>query len=292
MKFKLNALLFAIIAAMGIWSCGPKKETIDGEDGTQENQVSPEIIGIIKAMPKPSEVPYILQATGAEFNPSLVSDRNKAESYISQSEKTALNMGIYAADIGYLSSYDKTQESIDYLNTCKMLADALGVSASIDKSILDRFESNIGNKDSLAAILNQSFNHASQYLLEANRSKMAALLVTGSFVESLYVSTGIIKSYPKNILPDDSRILVLTPLMRLVIDQKKSVGMVTKLLSLIEPTGSIPAILTDLKSLESTYNALTFEEKLKNNKANLALSDDTLAEITKIVEKLRLDIVQ
>jgi hypothetical protein len=49
--------------------------------------------------------------------------------------------------------------------------------------------------------------------------------------------------------------------------------------------------VADLNALEASYAALNLEDKIKSNKANLALSDKNLAEITKVVEKLRGDIV-
>ena len=130
------------------------------------------------------------------------------------------------------------------------------------------------------------------YLKEGNRSELGALLVAGAFVESLYISTGIVKSYPKNLLPEDAKNLVLTPLMRIIIDQKESVSEVTKMLNAVNQTGSVPSILSDMKSLETSYNALDIADKIKNNKANLVLSDKNLEEITRLVEKLRGDIVQ
>jgi hypothetical protein len=51
----------------------------------------------------------LLQATGAEFNQSLLNDRSKVDQYSSRNDKAALNLGI-AADIGYLSSYDKLRK--------------------------------------------------------------------------------------------------------------------------------------------------------------------------------------
>ena len=240
----------------------------------------------------PSEIPYLLEATGAEYNQSLINDRKKADGYGSQSDKAALNLGVYTADIGYLSVYEKTQESIDYLNACKSLADQLGISGSFDRATLEKFEANIANKDSLAALLNDAVKKTDRYLKDDNRSKLGALLVTGSFVESLYLSTGIIKSYPRDILPDDKRNLILTPLIRVVVDQRKSVNEVTKMLSAVEQTGPIPTIIEDLKALEASYAAANIEEQIINNKANLSLSGKTLEGITKVVEKLRGDIVQ
>ncbi|HNP78657.1 MAG TPA: hypothetical protein PKM91_15555, partial [Cyclobacteriaceae bacterium] len=180
---------------------------------------------------------------------------------------------------------------IDYLNACKNLADKLGVTGSFDRGTLEKFEANIANKDSLAALLNDAMQKTDRYLKDGNKSKLGALLVAGSFVESMYISTGLIKSYPKDILPDDKRNLILTPLMSVVIKQRKSVGEVAKMLASVDQTGPIPQIVADLNALEASYAALNLEDKIKSNKANLALSDKNLAEITKVVEKLRGDIV-
>jgi hypothetical protein len=293
MKLKLNAILLALLAVVGLWSCGSKGDQSKSADefADAEKSLKEEIKDIAYTIPPPAEIPYMLQATGADFNQSLVNDRKKADSYGSQSDKAALNLGVYTADIGYLSSYDKTQESIDYLNACKNLADKLGVTGSFDRGTLEKFEANIANKDSLAAFLNDAMQKTDRYLKDGNKSKLGALLVAGSFVESMYISTGLIKSYPKDILPDDKRNLILTPLMSVVIKQRKSVGEVAKMLASVDQTGPIPQIVADLNALEASYAALNLEDKIKTNKANLALSDKNLAEITKVVEKLRGDIV-
>ena len=67
---------------------------------------------------------------------------------------------------------------------------------------------------------------------------------------------------------------------------------VTKMLGTVDQTGPIPGILADLKSLQASYDALTIDEQIKAGKANLVLTDKTLEEITKTVEKIRTDIVQ
>jgi len=113
------------------------------------------------------------------------------------------------------------------------------------------------------------------------------LILTGSFAEGLYISTGLIKSYPKDILPDDSRNLILTPLMRVVLEQEKSVDELLKMLSTIDQAEPVAGIVTDLNALKESYRALNIEEQIKNNRADLVLTDKNLAEITTIVEKIR-----
>lgn len=295
MKFtRLNTYFFALLAVAGLWSCGGSKDDTKqnaDEFDQAEESMNDKVQDVINNLPSPSEIPYLLQATGAEFNQSLLNDRNKVDKYSTQSDRAALNLGVYTTDIGYLSSYEKTQEAIDYLNSAKKLADNLGVIGTFDMDVLQRFEANIANKDSLANILNAATRSSEKYLNDNSRNKLAALLLTGSFVEGLYISTGLIKTYPKDLLPDDSRNLVLTPLMRVILQQEKSVDELTKMLSGIDQAEPIGTLMKDLTALQASYRDLNIEEQIKNNKSALVLSDKNLVEITKIVEKMRSSIV-
>jgi hypothetical protein len=294
MKFTLRRTnVVTLLVALALWSCGPssKDDSKSDEFKQAEESLKDQIQDVVYNIPSPSEIPYLLQATGAEFNESLINDRKKADSYISRNDKAALNLGVYAADIGYLSSYDKTQEAIDYLNSVKGLADNLGVIGSFDVELLKKFEANISNKDSLASLINSSVQKTSSYLKDDNRTKLAAMIITGSFVEGLFISTGLIKSYPKNLLPADQRNLVLTPLIRIILQQEKSIEELVKMLGTVEQSEPVTGIVSDLQALQASYRALNIEEQIRNNKANLVLSDKNLVEITKIVEKLRKSIV-
>lgn len=295
MKFTrfIPASLFTIIFLTGLWSCGPKKD--ENQNSTEfseaEQSLKDQVQSLVYNLPPPTEIPYLLQQTGAEFNQSLVNDRNKVDKYFSRNDKAALNLGIYAADIGYLTSYEKTQEAIDHLNAAKKLADNLGIVGSFNTDVLQSFESNIANKDSLASILDRAILSSDKYLRDESRTQLAAYLLTGSFVEGLYISTGLIKTYPKDLLPEDSRNLVLTPLMRVILQQEISVDELLKMLTSIEQDTQIAALVTDLTALQASYRALNIEEQIKNNRSDLVLTDKNLAEITTIVEKIRKSIV-
>jgi hypothetical protein len=287
------SLFCAVIVSLFVWSCGSSSKEANSDEFDQaQESLKDQIEEVVYSIPPPTEIPYLLEATGAEFNQALINDRSKADQYATKNDKAALNLGIYAADIGYLSSYDKTQEAIDYLNACKSLADGLGVIGTFDIEVLKSFEANISNKDSLASLLNQTVQKTGTYLKDDSRNKLAALVVTGSFVEGLYISTGVVKSYPKNILPDDQRNLILTPLIRVILKQSNSVDELLKMLSNTEQADPVTTIVKDLTALQTSYKSLNIEEQIKNNRADLVLTDKNLQEITKIVEKLREDIVK
>lgn len=289
MKFTRIGLFACLLGGLYLVSCSSKSNEGANSDEFKnaEQSLQEQIEEVVYNIPSPTEIPYLLEATGADFNQTLVNDRKKVDQYTSQSEKAALNLGVFAADIGYLASYDKTQNAIDCMNSCKALADNLGIIGAFDIEMLQKFESNIANKDSLASLLNATINQADKYLRDDKRNKLAALIVTGSFVEGLYISTGVVKSYPKNILPDDQRYLILTPLMRIILEQEKSVEELLRMLGSSGNEDPIPAIMADLTTLQASYRALNIEEQIKNNRADLVLTDKNLADITATVEKLR-----
>jgi hypothetical protein len=290
---KLNQLIyfsFSALIAISLASCGPsssdKKKNSTEFEAAKEN-LPDQIEGLMDNMPSPSEIPYLLQATGAEFNESLLNPRSKADQYSSRTDKAALNLGVYAADIGYLASYDKAQEAIDYLESAKNLADGLGVIGSFDMEVLKQFEDNISKKDSLSRLLDRTIKKTELFLNDDNRNKLSALVITGSFIEGLYISTGLVKSYPKDLLPTDAKNLVLTPIIRVILEQKKSVSELIKMLGVVEQTEPVTSLAAELKALETEYAALNIEEQIKNNTASLVLTDKNLVQITTIVEKMR-----
>lgn len=282
-------MLFAALPMAILQSCGSgsDKEKNSEEFTETDETLKSQIEDLVYKIPDPAEIPYILQTTGADYNESLLSPVSKADTYMGRSDKAALNLGVYAADIGYLSSYEKTQEAVDYMNTCRTLADNLNIIGTFDTDLVDRFEANISNKDSLAQLLNSTVDQTETFLKNDNRNELAAQVVTGSFIEGLYISTGLVKTYPKDLLPDDSRNLVLTPIIRTILDQKESVSELKKMLSTVDQSDPVASIVADLGELEQAYSKLNIEEQIRNNRADLVLSDKNLVEITEIVERIR-----
>jgi hypothetical protein len=131
-----------------------------------------------------------------------------------------------------------------------------------------------------------------KYLKDDSRTKLAALLVTGSFVEGLSISTGLIKTYPNNVLKEADRNNILTPLIRVILEQEKSIDELAKMLGAVDQAEPVASIQANLTALKASYRALDIEEKIKNNRSDLVLSDKNLVEITKIVDKMRKEIVE
>ena len=295
LNLKNSLLQIVMLISIGIFfSCGGNNDTSGDEssefDAAKES-LKENIEGVIVNIPSPAELPYLLQATGADFNASLINSRESADKYMSTFDKAAMNLGIYAADVGYLSSYEQTQEALDYLQVAKQLADHLGVVDAVDQVVMERFEENIDEKDSLYKIINGAINNVDQYLKTEARNRVAALVTTGSFIEGLYVSTELVRTYPKDLLPDDARNLILTPVIQIILNQETSVGELIKLIESLPEDELTTNIIADLKSLQDNYVALNMEDQIKNNRADLMLTDKTLVDITATVNQMRSDII-
>ena len=295
LNLKKSLLQIVMLFSIGIFfSCGGNNDAAQDEskefDAAKES-LKENIEGVIVNIPSPAELPYLLQATGADFNASLINSKESADKYMSTFDKAAMNLGIYAADIGYLSSYEQTQEALDYLQIAKQLADHLGVVDAVDQVVMERFEKNIDEKDSLYKIINGAIENVDQYLKTEARNRVAALVTSGSFIEGLYVSTELVRTYPKDLLPDDARNLILTPVIQIILSQEESVGELIKLIESLPADDLTNKIKADLKSLQENYVALNMEDQIKNNRADLMLTDETLVDITATVNRMRSDII-
>ena len=143
---------------------------------------------IIFNMPPPVEIINSLYETGASYNKDILIHSVDANKYISRSSK-AINLGILGSDITYSIRYEKTQEALILLKTAIQLADELGVPHNFDNNLMVSYNSNIDNKDSLINIVYNVYDELEKSLKNNEQLETAALVLTGSWLEGLYLST-------------------------------------------------------------------------------------------------------
>ncbi len=245
---------------------------------------------VLSGLPPTSEVPALLQLSGADFNPTLVNAAAKSTGYTTTTDKAALNLGIYASDIGYLSVYDKTQDVITYLKSAEKLANHLGLNNTFGTEMQQRFQKNVNNKDSLVKIVDETMNYVNSFLKEGNRDATAALIVTGSFVEGLYLSTGLIEKYPKDV-PADVRNQTLTSLITSITKQEESLDDLIDILQEVKADPQAQAYLAQMQDLKKQFEALNLDDQIKQNRGDLMVNDKTLTGISAKVKEIRGKIV-
>lgn len=289
-----SKILLAVLISLLI-ACGSDKKK--GSDSSKEfddaqQQLKEKVEKTLYDIPSPSEIPYIIQGTGADFNPNIINDHKNYESYTISAKKAAFNLGVYASDIGYLSSYGKTQSALDYMDVCLKLTETIGAQDAVDLKVLERFEKNLSNPDSLANIIDDVIANSDSYLQENERNNIAALVIGGTFVEGLYISTQIIDTYPKDILPDDMRLQILSPLVQMLAKQTESLKDLIDLLKSVEDNDEwVLATINSLQELYDNYSKFDPMGRIQEGKGNEVLNDEVLSRLTAQVDSIRTNIV-
>ncbi len=288
----LTSLALLVAMTFAMFSCGgggKKDESASGEFTEAQQQVAEDIDKVIHDLPPPSEIPFMLQATGSEFNPELISSLDGMESYKTSIDKSAMNLGVYATDVGYLASYEQVQDALLYMEACQGLAETVGIASSFDLDLLSRFEENLGNRDSLANLLNDALVVAESRLENDDRLNSAALVLAGAFVEGLYLSTMVVETYPDDLLPEESKNLILEPLIKIVLDQKKPLTDLISLMGDLPEDDMINYMIGELNVLKLIYNDELDEigDKIKTNTGDYVLTKNELATITYEVKRIR-----
>ncbi|MEP5613136.1 MAG: hypothetical protein ABJP45_12855 [Cyclobacteriaceae bacterium] len=298
---KLNRIKTSVLAlvVLFLYSCGGGGEkAADSNAGAEfesaKAQVAADVKKVIQDLPPPSEVPYLLIAAGADFDPSLVNSTDNVQSYQSDVDKAALNLGVYASDIGYLSSYEKSEEALNYMGECQKLASPVGIADAIDYGMVSRFESNMENKDSLTSIINEVMEKSGERLSELDQLNSAALLLAGSWIEGMYISTMIVNNYPADGLSEEDVNLILEPLVQVVLKQKKSLTDLMEVMKDVPQSQGVKTTMADLEKVKPIYDGelAEVEKNISENTGGFTLSTSVLNNMATEVGRIRSSIVQ
>lgn len=267
---KLNLALAVAVCLMAT-SCNNDSKSKVNKDIDIETNLANDLNKakqVFYALPSPIETAYLIQSTGVSYNMDLANSTEKADSYVTTMQK-ALNFGVYGADLSYASLFNQTQTTIQYMATAKKLAEELGIMDFVQKDILERVENNINERDSLMEIITDGFTTANEYLKDAGRSEVAALIVAGGWLEGLYLATSL-----SELAVDNSR------LIDLVIDQRLSLSILLKLMGNYKDIENVNVVYGWLNDLQDTYDRIkTMSSEVKtesteNGKTNISSNTD------------------
>jgi len=246
---------------------------------------------LLQVLPKPSNVPTLLERSGAEYDFNLLNPASKVKTYYSDNEKAATNLGIYLADLSYMLTYEKAMPAQEYIKAVKNLAEHLEVVDDNTNKLMLEIEDKKKDKEALLMVVDKSTESIRGILLKTQKNALQAQILVGSFVEALYISTKLVETTGKGLSPED-RNLLLVDLMRTIFDQKTTLNQIVKFLNAIEPKESAATtLLNNLAPLQAEFGKFDVEEAIKKNDGKFLLESSSLKGITQSVEVLRANIV-
>ena len=195
-KFDIYSLLFLFLFATFNISCeSDNSETVNEVQDNSYDDLnhSIEIDTIdddyVFMPPSPIQIASILNKANMKYEEGLTNNISNAKLY-STKFKQSINFGVYACDLAYCVTNDKYEEASNYLKVSKDLAAKIGMeSIFLSDNLVDRFEANIGNQDSIMSILFHVQMMTDDYIYENDLSDLSVIFFTGAWVEGMNIGT-------------------------------------------------------------------------------------------------------
>ncbi len=279
----IKKISIILVGVLFIYSCksGGNKSTGDFEDiptdvvneGVLEISEG-DVQDFVDNMSSPIEMAALIKGLNVEFSNKYLAPTDGVENY-STNFQQAFNLGVYGVDLGYLNMYDKTNSVIDYISAIKTLSDGINVGQFFDFNTLKRLAQNNQNLDSLMFISVQSFNRMDRYLRNNGRSNLSVLIITGLWVEGLYLVTQVYDEVPHPEIKEriGEQKLILDKLM-LFLQNFKGDKQFNELIS------DLAIIQNDLKDVTITVKKGEPEAIEKDGMLTIVQNDVSIVEIT------------
>ncbi|MDG1331269.1 MAG: hypothetical protein P8P74_02990 [Crocinitomicaceae bacterium] len=299
-KSKIQTTILPIVGAvfltLGIVGCSEDPEVdsniVDKEVLDLDGSLNSVFDGKIFSIPSPIQTAYLIQDLDLSFDDSMLNDNSNVSNYVSEYAQ-ALNLGIYGADLGYVSIYEEKGAAMRYLTAIKKLTSKLGLESAFDSDFITRFEENGENQDSMVVLMSDAFSQADNFLKKSDRKSVSALVLAGGWVESLYFSCELNNKKPSE------------KMLRRIGEQKETLKTLIDLLTEYNDEGKNDAIIADLKDLLTSFDKieLTYEyeapetnEKKKltklTHRLTVKVSDSVLAEVRSKITSIRNNIIK
>ena len=219
------------------------KET-DKKEKISKKEVQKQVEEIVYPIPSTYEITDKLNEIGAGFIIGISNDVENVDKYVTE-DKQAMNMGIYSADLSYASTYGMKQYTMDYMDVTKKLIQELGISGAFSVDFYDKIQENLDNKDKLTKLISDSFYDTYKYMYKKEKEELAMLVVAGSWVEAMYITTHISETTYHN-----------KEIVQLIENQEKTLKDLLEAIKPYKENASIKEIIEGLKPIEATYKNL------------------------------------
>jgi hypothetical protein len=294
-RILLNRFVFTGVFAVGL--LGAFTSCKDDNTNNNNNNIAIEPADTIKtsvlniggelfSVPSPIQTALLIQKSGIPYDKNTLNPHNKVNTFDTDYAR-ALNLGIYGADLGYVSLYNQTQDALGYLGAVKQLADKLGISAAFDAATIERIQKNITNKDSMMVLVGIAYRGSDSYLKNNQRHDVSSLILTGGWIESMHFSTSAYKTKPSS------------DMKYRIAEQKLALNSLIKILG-NNPAPEVKDLTTQLSDLAKVYDGISFKYNfvepvtdtakkvtMVNSTTEVMVSDEQLSQITEKIKQIR-----
>jgi hypothetical protein len=288
--FLFSGFVFVIFGCKG--TVTDSKQSIDSDTAKIADEVVKKAKSIFYHMYLPNEMYKIFEKAGAVYDVKTLNAVENVNLY-ETSSKAALNLGVYGVDLSYNKMFGQNQKTLLYFTVIHKLSQQLGIPDNQFALALKRMEKHIANRDSLTKYATDIYVSTNKYLNDNDRQATSALVITGGWVEALYIAAKISDENVEN-----------NEIIERIAFQKYSLRNLISLLSNHQSNPDVARYLLMLKSLNRCFEKFeiyfeqddlsidTINKLISANKIEFNLSKKDIKEIKTIITQIRNDIVQ
>ena len=192
---KIYSGVILLLLIISFTSCNSCKNRVSGKqqkqvEEAQKDTIENQIGENVYPLPTSAEVIKMLTDLEVGYQIGITNPVENTKKYFSSS-KRALNLGVYGADLSYVTLYNIQQEVINFLNAIRSLSNELNMGPIYDEKLYDKIKLNFDNRDELVKILTKTFDDTYAYLSDNDQQPLALLVVGGAWVEGMYLTTNV-----------------------------------------------------------------------------------------------------
>ena len=251
------------------------------------------MFGIIKSIPSPLETSDLIKSLGIPFSERILNNPDKKSEYTT-TDKQALNLGIYGADLGYTNIYGEKGSSFNFLKAVRQLANDLKIGQFFDMKTISRMQDNANNMDSLLYISQRGFEQMSNYLEKQGRTDVGAQLLLGGWIEGVYLATSVYKTEANE------------RIMETIGEQKVALDEIMVLINAFRSKRNFQTIVKGFDNLKKVYDNVAFEyvdekaeievapgvfQEVETSKSIVKITPEQVDLVTETIEELRANII-
>ena len=192
-----NTLIICLVSTF-IISCQSENQTngqVQDSENISEKQQNHSIeVEIVEQdfefmPPSPIQIASILKKANMNYEEGLTNKVSNSKLYSTKFKQT-INFGVYACDLAYCVTNDKFAEASKYLKVSKEMASKIGLeSIFLSDNLVERFEKNVGNQDSIMSILFDIQIMTDDYIQDNDLIDLSVVYFTGAWVEGMNIGT-------------------------------------------------------------------------------------------------------
>jgi hypothetical protein len=205
---------------------------------------------VLYALPTPIEMSMLIKSSGITYQPALLNDPANASKYLT-TQKMAFNFGIYITDLTYAGLFEQSQTVLLYKQAIQQLTEGLGLQSAIDPNTMQLLEANINDKDAVMRIISDTYASCTASLNEDNRYFLTLYMLTGGWVEGMYIATCMID---EKLVSNENR------MKQLVINQKLTFDMMWRAMSDLKDIPEVSGMISELSGLAQLFDKVNVSQ--------------------------------